>query len=93
MGAKKTKEYCETTNNYVYNKSRKLYLEALREIDCSRCGYHYCENNTDKFYEVDGRKPNWKLVTKNKKQWMKKKYKIREHYYNGYKQSYFEIVV
>ena len=93
MGAKKTKDYLETTNNSVYNKSRKRHLEAIRDISCSFCRYHRCENRTSKYYDTEGRKPNWKLITKNKKQWMEKKYKIREHYYNGYKQSYFEIVV
>lgn len=77
----------ETTNRYEYNKVRKRYLEH-KEISCSFCRYHRGENIDHKVYygrHYDDRSyekynhtryPNWKLVSKNKKQWMKKPIKI-----------------
>jgi len=70
-----------TDNRYVYNRSRKVYLEQKGKIHCSRCGYHRGENDERKSYGTTGfwrktgkrlRHPNWKLVSKNRKQWMKK---------------------
>ena len=85
-----------TSNRGVYNKSRKIYLEEKGEIHCSRCPYHTIENNDNKFYGSrlvwnlephikNVRCPNWKLVSKNKKQWMKKQIKIKRRNY-----KYFE---
>ncbi len=78
-------EYKQTTNNYVYNKLRKKMLEQKSKIHCSYCKYHENENNTDKYYgelrsyfkdeENYFRYPNWKLVSKKRKQWMDKTYR------------------
>lgn len=77
MKAKKIMD--ETTNRYEYNRVRKRYFEGQREIDCSWCRYHLGDNLDHKLYGDYGnhrddrlRIPNWKLVSKNKKQWMKK---------------------
>lgn len=37
-----------TTNNSVYNKNRKHYLENICEIRCARCPYHGGENHSRK---------------------------------------------
>lgn len=73
---KKNQEFKTTTNRTVYNRRRKEVL-----ADCSFCRWHptfwkFSENDQWKDYYVDGKKPNWKLVSKNKKQWMKKPLKI-----------------
>lgn len=75
-------EYKTTVNNSVYNKTRKVYLETSKgEIHCSWCGYHKHENG-GKYYggsipcgfvnDWPVVYPSWKLVSKNKKQWMPK---------------------
>jgi hypothetical protein len=79
-------EYSWTSNRSTYNKLRKINLEHKKDgINCSYCSYHQGENWDKKFY--GGRKsvektyivcPNWKLVSKNKKQWMKKRLKVVE---------------
>ena len=65
-----------TTNRYEFNRSYKHSLANKRIISCSYCRYHRGENRTNEYYggyEEDGIKyPNWKLVSKNKKQWMVK---------------------
>lgn len=87
-----------TDNRSVYNKSRKEYLERKGLIHCSWCAYHHGDNATNKMYgsiasfrgnEVRVTYPNWKLVTKNEKQWMvkpivrkKKHYRFFEDYYS-----------
>ena len=85
MKAKKTMD--ETTSRYVYNRSRKMYLEQTGEISCSWCNFHKGDNIDHNSYggwdyENFGKKkikfPNWKLVSKNKKQWMGKPIKITE---------------
>lgn len=83
----KTKKLMDsTTNRKVFNQTYKRYLEG-REIYCSCCKYHRVENDTRKWYgglynrerkEFNIRYPNWKLVSKNRKQWMKKKMNIKE---------------
>ena len=72
-------EYRTTNNNSVYNKAKKEVLDHLGLIHCSRCSYNRGDNDKRKYYHVDGRRPSWKLCTKNKKQWMPKnfKYEIR----------------
>lgn len=80
---KATKEYNVTTNNYVYNRRRKQMLEHTRQISCGYCRYHRCENSDGKWYgfmeygsiKSVSRFPNWKLVSKNRKQWQYKKIK------------------
>lgn len=76
---KKVKLISKTTDNRrVYSVYRKQLLESQRLIDCSRCPYHKVENYEGRYYggRVDGKHqityPNWKLVSKNSKQWMDK---------------------
>lgn len=73
-----------TTNNSIYNRTRKRYLEDTGRIHCSWCPYHRREN-ADFQWEGLGY-PNWKLISKNKKQWMKKPKKIiklkSKYFYN-----------
>jgi len=87
----RTRQELETTNNrYVYNRLRKTILELDAEIRCSRCGYHRGENETNRWYgsfsfhcEIGKiHYPNWKLVSKNKKQWMDKGLKKEELWRN-----------
>lgn len=71
-----------TTNRGEFNRAYKEYLAHKRNgIGCSFCKYHKGENNTSKWYggNIYGkfnknrnnvRYPNWKLISKNKKQWM-----------------------
>jgi hypothetical protein len=68
--------YDWTTDRATYNKIRKRYLNNTGQIHCDRCSYHKGENSTNKWYSTanNARHPNWKLVTKNRKQWMKKPY-------------------
>ena len=63
-----------STNRGEFNRAYKRYLERKGEIHCSYCGYHRGENKTSKWYGgfENTRFPNWKLVSKNRKQWMKK---------------------
>ncbi len=73
---RKTKKIMETTTNRrVYNIARKKYISG-KNGDCSFCKYHRGENYDGKQYggRKDGRitYPNWKLVSKNEKQWMEK---------------------
>ena len=90
-----------TSNRSVYNKARKDYLEQKDCIQCSICCYHRGENDTRKYYGTvrswyGGKKvryPNWKLATKNRKQWMNKpfSYKIIEKYDYGNGYVYIDI--
>ena len=84
-----------TINRGEFNRAYKRYLESTAKIHCSYCGYHRGENDERKWYggwEYDDmetccgkrkgrntRYPNWKLVSKNRKQWMKKpvKYEVK----------------
>jgi len=71
-----------TMNSYVFNRAYKKFLEKKGKIRCSYCGYHRGENNTNNSYggfpdypsgKINHIKyPNWKLVSKQPKQWMKK---------------------
>lgn len=79
----------ETTNRYEYNRARKHYLDHTGQIHCTWCRYHLGDNLDHKLYgdygsHRDGRLriPNWKLVSKNKKQWMGKpvKYKTKRNW-------------
>lgn len=82
---KKIDEYKTTTNNRVYNIVHKE-LHA----SCSYCKWHpdfwhFSENQRYKtmhYFENDDERIrncySWKLSTKNKKQWMDKKYKIHK---------------
>jgi hypothetical protein len=73
---KSIQEYTTTVNRSVYNKVHKE-----RHARCSYCKWHgpHSENDSWKCYyksDYNGKAkekyPNWKLVSKNKKQWMKK---------------------
>ena len=81
----KENSYDWTTDRSVYNRLRKERLANCAEIHCSFCGYHRGENATTHYYEIfadgsPGRNPNWKLISKNRKQWMKKPYHPEEDF-------------
>jgi hypothetical protein len=84
-----------TFSRGVYNKARKRYLDDIGEIHCARCPYHGVENFESKYYgPIWNRKkvryPNWKLVSKNRKQWMEKPVKVKRKNYK-YFEDYFEL--
>lgn len=92
----KTKKLMDTTGSrYEYNRLRKEYL-TNRKIKCSWCGYHRGENKEGKWYggflDSHIRYPNWKLVSKNKKQWMKKSLKIKKELCRWNRHSYIDIL-
>jgi len=93
---KKREEYKTTINRSVYNKVRKIILEHDGDIHCSRCGYNKGENNNDNWYRIDDgdtwtdKYPNWKLTSKNRKQWMPKGLKLKKHCYY-YNQVWYSI--
>jgi len=98
MGSKNLVE--KTTNRKVFNRAYKAHLEHRGKIGCSYCRYHRGENDSNKWYgglidEISGkyhiRYPNWKLVSKNRKQWMKKPIRIVEETSNFNKRTYVEI--
>jgi hypothetical protein len=87
----------KTTNRGEFNRIYKRYLEHVGKIRCSRCGYHRGENCTwDCFGTYDSienlKHPNWKLVSKNRKQWMKKTVKIVKTFSNVLQRDYVEIM-
>ena len=69
-------DYDWTNNRNYYNKLRKHYLESVGDIRCSYCKYNRGENSRRKWYggfEKDTIKyPSWKMISKNKSQWMGK---------------------
>lgn len=74
-----------TDNRREFNRAYKIYLERKGKIRCSYCKFHKSENTDSKWYggfydekknKYDIRYPNWKLVSKNKKQWMKNSIKV-----------------
>ena len=80
------KEFKETTNKSVYQKLYKRYI-SKKEGKCQICKWHSGCNGRGKFYgsnswkdrnKIPPRYPSWKLVSKNRKQWMKKPIKIQE---------------
>lgn len=90
----------KSTNRGEFNRAYKVYLESKAKIYCSRCRYHRGENgNTGGYYggyeRTNGhsnfRYPNWKLVSKNRKQWMEKPIKKEISYCNGYTKTYIDI--
>ena len=52
-----------------------MHLEKTGKIYCAWCPYHENENFTGVYFGFDYKGvykyPNWKLITKYKKQWMK----------------------
>lgn len=85
-----------TSNRGEYNKSRKIYLEQKGLIHCARCPYHRGENDERKWYGTTFnfvkrvRHPNWKLVSKNCKQWMKKPVKVKKSNFK-FLEDHFEL--
>jgi hypothetical protein len=81
-----------TTNRGEFNRAYKAYLEHSGQIYCSFCGYHRGENKTSKWYggykEDRVKYPNWKLVSKNRKQWMGKPVEMRVDKNNWRKKEY-----
>lgn len=93
----------ETTNRGEFNRAYKRALEHEAKIHCDRCRYHRGENYTGNGYggyvlngyvhrnngHLNMKYPNWKLVSKNRKQWMKKPMQIKSRTnING---TWFEI--
>ena len=79
MGNKKIVD--KTTNRGEFNRAYKRHLESKGKIRCTYCRYHRNENGKGSGYyggyDDDNIKyPNWKLVSKNNKQWMQKPIKI-----------------
>ena len=96
-----------TTNRGEFNRVYKLHLERQAKIHCSYCGYHRNENKTSKWYggiiyddmdKCNGKRkgtntrfPNWKLVSKNSKQWQKKPMKIKSGKSRWNNNTYIDI--
>ena len=95
MKAKKISKL--TTNRGEFNRAYKYALANKGLIRCSYCKYHKNENNGNNRYGYylqndDVKYPSWKLVSKNKKQWMKKNMVIKLKYFNAYSQIYFKFI-
>ncbi len=64
-----------TDNRNIYNKLHKIDV-----CKCSHCPYHEHENLDHKIYggrsDKDLKYPNWKLISKNSKQYQKKNLKL-----------------
>jgi hypothetical protein len=73
-----------TKSRYEFNRAYKCYLEHSGKIHCSLCKYHHGENTDHECYggysDENIKYPNWKLVSKSKKQWMLKPMKITKSY-------------
>lgn len=96
-----------TDSRSEFNRAYKRYLEHTGKIRCDRCGYHRGDNSKQKWYggyvyddmeicfgKRRGTKtkfPNWKLISKNRKQWMKKPIIVKERYYGGYQYVCLDI--
>ena len=95
-----------TTNRGEFNRAYKQYLERKGRIHCAYCRYHRGENNyksygghvyddmetcSGKIKGTNTRYPNWKLVSKNRKQWMPKPTKFKLRYYGGYTRKFIDI--
>jgi hypothetical protein len=89
-----------TTNRGEFNRAYKMHLEQKGKIHCSRCGYHRGENCRKKYYggyhryggHLKMTYPNWKLVSKNYKQWMEKPIKIITKFRINHNREYTEII-
>lgn len=94
MKSKKIKD--TTTNRGEFNRAYKFYLEQKGRIRCSYCKYHRSENSSNNVYWGDDKHikyPNWKLVSKHPKQWMKKPMTVVEQTkgWGKWKRIYVEI--
>lgn len=97
----KNKEILEkTSNRKVFNYAYKEHLERKGKIRCSYCRYNKGENSTQDWYgghwnnkknDYKIKHPSWKLVSKNRKQWMEKpikyNYRKRVSFYGEYYHS------
>jgi hypothetical protein len=91
-------ELRQTTNSNLYKKLYREYLNK-KEGKCSICTAHGGCNETNKWYGTnfsrkasqDIRYPSWKLVSKNRKQWMKKPLKIKTRELKLDKTTYFQL--
>jgi len=82
-----------TTNRGEFNRAYKSYLEHDGKIRCTYCSYHRGENKTTHMYWGDDehiKYPNWKLVSKYSKRWMKKPMRMIERT-NRWGNNYVEI--
>ncbi len=90
---KKSKKIVETTTNRnAFNKAYKGYISSKKGY-CPRCRFHKGENYEGKSYGgySDYERityPSWKLVSKNRKQWMKKPMNIEVDYNNYRNEEY-----
>ena len=89
-----------TTNRGEFNRAYKRYLEGKGKISCSYCQYNRNENGKGRghyggYERTNGHMnlthPNWKLVSKNRKQWMKKPVKFVEIHFNWRRTKYIDI--
>lgn len=89
-----------TTNRGEFNRAYKKYLEGKGKISCTYCRYHRNENGKGRGcyggYErtnghIEITYPNWKLVSKNRKQWMEKPMKIIETTMRWSDKKYIDI--
>lgn len=92
-----------SANRGEFNRAYKAHLEKTGKIHCGYCGYHKNENSDKKWYGgylyddmeicrgkrkgTNTRFPNWKLVSKNPKQWMPKPMRLETKtiHWNGKK--------
>ncbi len=92
-------ELAGTTNRNLFNKLRKRILAQRRAIRCSYCRYNRGENDKNNWYGTrfswakmahgETKYPNWKLVSKKRKQWMPGTYQIEER--KGMYRTYIKI--
>jgi len=96
-----------STNRGEFNRAYKAHLEKTGKIHCGYCGYHSNENRTTKWYGgfvyddmetcrgkrkgTNTRFPNWKLVSRNRKQWMGKPIKIKYDFGWRNNRTYIDI--
>lgn len=86
-----------TASRSEFNRAYKRNLEHEGKIRCDRCPYHRKENQDGKSYGgFEGENityPNWKLATKNGKQWMKKNLMCVKTMSKYTKKTYVEILI
>jgi hypothetical protein len=80
---KNKQELKETTNRNLFSKLYKISLNRKGKIKCDRCSFNKGCNTKKKFYgstfkKNEIRHPSWKLVSKNRKQWMNKNITIEK---------------
>jgi len=101
---RKNQEYKETTNSSVFKKLHKINNASCSccswhgpnsENDRWTSYFFFQEDVKGRWFKNkkkgEGRYPNWKLVSKNKKQWMKKKLRLEESW-DVQEEKYDEVV-